>query len=86
METAELRVKDRKDLTLDYWRDNVDRLLEFNEKAVLRNKGRISHKQMEEKVYKVYKEFDKKRKEFEAREADIEDLKYLEETIKNRKK
>lgn len=86
LETAELRVKDRKDLTLDYWRDNVDRLLEFNEKAVLRNKGRISHKQMEEKVYKVYKEFDKKRKEFEAREADIEDLKYLEETIKNRKK
>lgn len=34
LETAELRVQDRKDLTIDYWRKNVDRLLEFNDKNI----------------------------------------------------
>ena len=29
LETAELRVKDRKSLTLDYWRNNVNNLLNF---------------------------------------------------------
>ena len=34
LEQAELRAKERKDLTLDYWRANVDRLLQFNERTV----------------------------------------------------
>lgn len=63
LETAELRVKDRKDLTLDYWRNNVDRLLEFNEKEVMNHKGSISQEQMEKKVNEIYIEFDQKRKE-----------------------
>ena len=84
LETAELRVQERKDLTLDFWRNNVNRLLEFNEKEVLRGVGAISHKQMEEKVYQVYEEFDRERKAFEAKQADLEDLKLLEETIKSR--
>lgn len=84
LETAELRVQERKDLTLDFWRNNVNRLLEFNEKEVLRGTGAISHKQMEEKVYQVYEEFDRKRKAFEAKQADLEDLKLLEETVKSR--
>src|SRR5699024_5150518 len=32
LESAELRVKNRQDLTLDYWRNNVDALLTFNDK------------------------------------------------------
>ncbi|HNS30050.1 MAG TPA: virulence RhuM family protein [Tenuifilaceae bacterium] len=84
LETAELRVQERKDLTLDFWRNNVNRLLEFNEKEVLCGIGAISHKQMEEKVYQVYEEFDRKRKAFEAKQADLEDLKLLEETVKSR--
>lgn len=35
LEQAELRVKQRQQLTLDYWRNNVDRLLELNDYPVL---------------------------------------------------
>lgn len=84
LETAELRVQERKDLTLAYWRNNVDRLLEFNDKKVLKTKGEISKKQMEKIVDKVYAEFNKKRKEFEAKQADLEDLKFIEEQLKQR--
>ena len=35
-------------------------------------------------VYQIYDEFDKKRKEYDARQADLEDLKLLEEKIKKR--
>ncbi len=86
LETAELRVKERKDLTIEYWQDNVNKLLEFNEKKVLKNLGNISHKQMEEKVHEIYEQFDKKRKEFEAKQADLDDLNDLENTVKKRKK
>ncbi len=84
LETAELRVQERRDLTLDYWRNNVNRLLEFNEKEVLQDSGSISRKQMKKKVYEIYDDFNQKRKEYEARQADLDDLKYLEETIKKR--
>ncbi len=84
LETAELRVQERKDLTLAYWQNNVNKLLEFNEKKILQGIGNISHKQMEKKVYEVYEEFNQKRKEFEAQQADLDDLKILEETIKQR--
>ena len=47
LDSAELRVKERKDLTLDYWRKNVDNLLDFQNKEVLKNAGAISNKQME---------------------------------------
>ena len=32
LETAELRVKERLDITMSYWRSNVDKVLEFNDK------------------------------------------------------
>jgi len=78
LETAELRVKNRIDITMDFWRDNVDRMLEFNDQKVLQGSGKISHKQMEAKVREIYADFDKKRKEYEARQADLQDLKELE--------
>ena len=85
LETAELRVKSRKDLTLDYWRNNVDRLLEFNDKDVLKDAGTVSSKQMKDKVYDIYDQFDKQRKKYEAKQSDLEDLRLLEESIKYRK-
>lgn len=85
LETAELRVKERKDINLDFWRNNVDRILEFNDRNVLRDAGSISKIQMEEKVMKIYSEFDKKRKLHEAEQADLEDLKLLEELIQKNK-
>lgn len=78
LEQAELRARERKDLTLDYWRNNVDRLLEFNERPVLEGAGSISAKQTEKIAHDRYDEFDAKRRRDEAREADAEDLRELE--------
>ena len=89
LETAELRVKERKDLTLQYWRENVDKVLAFNDKAVLSNTGRISHEQMEARTGELYIRFDQDRKQREAIEADLQDeadLKALEAKIQRRPK
>jgi hypothetical protein len=41
-----LRVKDRKQLTLAFWSDNVDRLLDFNDRPVLKDNGSVTAKEM----------------------------------------
>ena len=79
LETAELRVQERQDLTLGFWRQNVDKLLDFNDKPVLKNAGSISHMQMEAHVLAEYALFDARRKKEAAEAADREDLKTLEE-------
>ena len=79
LETAEYRVKEHKDLTLDYWRNNVDALLSFQGKEVLNGNGSISNKQMETKVRTIYDKFDSKRKHYDALLADEADLKTLED-------
>jgi hypothetical protein len=50
LDSAELRVRERKDLTLRYWRETVDSLLNFQGKVVLQGAGSISNKQNENKV------------------------------------
>nr|WP_299050195.1 virulence RhuM family protein [uncultured Polaribacter sp.] len=52
LETAELRVKNRIDITMRFWKENVDRVLEFNDKAILKGLGSISNKQMDERLEK----------------------------------
>jgi len=87
LESAELRAKSRMDITLSFWYDNVDTILEFQDKSILRHAGPISKKEMEAKVRKIYAQFDKKRKQIEAIQADIDDLeelKQLEEKIKKK--
>lgn len=44
--SAELRVKSKKDLTLGFWCNNVDALLEFNDYPILSGAGSRSKKQM----------------------------------------
>ncbi len=83
---AELRVKNRQDLTLNFWRQNVDKILELNDKKILLGKGKITNAQMEEYVRKIYKEFDTRRKKYEAELADNEDLKALESIERKLKK
>lgn len=78
LESAELRVKERKDLTLDYWRNNVDALLAFQGQAVLAGNGHVSNGEMEVYVKEIYNRFDEKRKEIDAQKADGEDLHFLE--------
>lgn len=85
LESAELRVKEHKDLTLDYWRTTVDGLLSFNGKDVLKGKGSVSNAQMEEVIYGVYEQFNTKRKALEALQADQEDVKLLDEIIQKTK-
>lgn len=79
LEQAELRVKERKQLTIEYWRTNVDRMLEFNEKAVLQNKGSISHEAMQQIAHDRYETFDSTRRRTEAQQTDATDLAELEQ-------
>ncbi|MBP3228524.1 MAG: virulence RhuM family protein [Bacteroidaceae bacterium] len=78
LETAELRVRDRRDLTLDYWRQNVDSLLAFNGRDVLQGRGCVTNQEMEQQAKRIYREFDARRRRYEAAEADREDLRLLE--------
>ena len=66
LESAELRVKERKDLTLDYWRSNVDALLTFQGQAVLKGNGQVSNGEMEAYAKEVYCRFDERRKKMDA--------------------
>lgn len=86
LEQAELRVKERKELTLEYWRQNVDRLLQFNERPVLDHAGAISHETMKTIAHERYETFDAARRAAEALAADAEDIKELEDAEKNARK
>ena len=77
--SAEERVKGRRDLTLDYWRKNVDSLLTFQEKDILQGAGSITNYEAEETAKQVYDVFNIKRKQIEAQAADADDLKMLED-------
>jgi hypothetical protein len=87
LETAELRAKNKQDLTMRYWQENLNKIIAFNDFEVLDNPGNVSHKQMEKKVREHYKNFDDERKKVVAKEADridMEELKALERKIKNK--
>jgi len=86
LETAELRAKERLDITMSFWKENVDRILEFNDKKVLAGKGSISKAIMEEKAREIYAEFDTRRKAYEADLANKQDMKEIEDKIKKHKK
>ena len=78
LEQAELRVKDRQPLTLDYWRQNVDRLLTFNDKPILQGSGKLSNERAKQIAHDRYDSFDVQRRQAETLAADAEDLKELE--------
>lgn len=88
IETAELQTKDRKNISMKFWQENVDGIIAFNKKDLLVGKGSVSNAQMEEFVEKVYIEFDQHRKQYELQQADEQDmqeLKRLENNIKMKK-
>lgn len=82
LESAELRVKDNQTLTMDFWRENVDLLLQFQGKEILCGFGKISNQQMETMVREKYEKFNAKRKKIEAQKADENDIKELEVSYK----
>ena len=88
LETAELRAKNRIDMSMKFWHENVDRILEFNEQPLLTGKGKISNTAMKEKVKQIYQLFDTHRKAYEAEQADnqdMEELTQLEQKIEKNK-
>lgn len=78
LESAELRAKMRKDLTMCYWEENVDKIIMDHDLPLLDDKGNRSHKQMESIVEEIYLDFDQRRKAYDAQQADKQD----EEEIK----
>ena len=79
LEQAELRVKQQKELTLDFWRNNVDRMLAFNDQAILEGAGSVSRESMEKVARERYEVFDQQRRIAEAEAADAADLKEIEQ-------
>lgn len=79
LEQAELRVKKQKELTLDFWRNNVDKMLAFNDQPILEGAGSVSRENMEKIARERYEVFDQQRRTAEARAADAADLKEIEQ-------
>ncbi len=79
LETAELRAKNRIDITMNFWQDNVDKILKLNDKEILKHKGSISNKEMKVEVKAIYNKFNAKRKISDAQLADQQDLSELKE-------
>lgn len=86
LETAELRAKNRQDLTTAFWRQNVDRILDMNDQKILTGHGSISNADMEKIARQIYDTYDAKRKAYDAKQADEQDLKELEQEIKREKR
>ena len=82
LEQAELRIKQRQDLTLSFWRQHVDGMLAFNGQAVLQNTGSISHDDMLNIAHIRYETFDQNRRATEALSADAADLQEIEQLEK----
>ncbi len=88
LESAELRAKDRKDITTHFWKENVDRILTFQDKDILNHNGSISNAEMKQKVKALYDQFHQRRKIIAAEaddRMDIKELTSIEAKIKNSK-
>jgi len=86
LDYAEDRAQQRQNLRMDDWRQYVDRFVEFNERPLLTSSGSISHEHMQRVAHERYAEFDAKRREAEALQADAEDIKQLEAVEKRSRK
>lgn len=89
LETAELRAKSKQETRMSFWKGNVDQIITSNGFPLLAHAGSISHEQMESKASALYLDYDQRRKQQEALEADQQDeaeLKALENKIKRRPK
>ncbi len=89
LESAEFRVKTRKDLTLRYWQSVTDTILRDHDVPVLHSAGKVSREKMKETADARYELFEARRKRTDAIAADAQDLEELEaeaKAISNEKK
>ncbi|MDW7714733.1 virulence RhuM family protein [Xanthomonas euvesicatoria] len=89
LETAELRAKNRKEIHMRFWRENVGQIISSNDFPLLANAGSVSLARMETETNARYFAFDEQRKQQEAQAADTADaveLAAIENKIKRRLK
>jgi hypothetical protein len=89
LETAELRTKNRQEIRMVFWQQNVEQIISSNGFTVLTHAGKVSHARMEQQVEPLFMDFDQRRKAEEAQAADMQDdaeLKALEISLKRRSK
>lgn len=89
LETAELRAKNRQEIPMRFWRENVGQIISSNDFPLLANAGSVSHARMETETNARYFAFDEQRKQQEAQAADAVDaaeLAAIENKIKRRLK
>lgn len=79
LEFAELRAKNRHQITMTEWLKQADRFLVFNERDVLNGPGRVSHDRMEQIAHQRYDAFDGARRITETHAAEREALFELEQ-------
>jgi len=89
LETAELRTKKRQEIRMAFWQQNVEQIISSNGFTVLTHAGKVSHARMEQQIEPLFLDFEQRRKQQEAAQADSQDeaeLKALENSLKNRTK
>ena len=89
LETAELRTKNRQEIRMAFWQQNVEQIISSNGFSVLTHAGKVSHARMEQQLEPMFLDFDLRRKQQEAAQADKQDeaeLTALEATLKKRAK
>jgi hypothetical protein len=89
LETAELRTKSRQQIRMDFWKENIGQIIASNGFQLLNHAGSVSQAQMEQMTSARYAEFDLRRRQQEAVEADQADeaeLKALEQKLNRRPK
>ena len=85
LETAELRAKSKQETRMAFWKESVDQIITSNGFALLSNAGSVSREQMKRRTNALYLDYDKRRKQQDALEADQQDeaeLKAIEAQIK----
>jgi hypothetical protein len=89
LETAELRTKNRQEIRMAFWQQNVEQIISANGFTLLTHAGKMSHARMEQQIEPMFIDFEQHRKQQEAARADSQDeaeLKALENSLKNRTK
>jgi hypothetical protein len=79
LDYAEGMAERRKAMTMHEWAEKLDAFLEFNERDVLRNAGKISAQVAERLAVERYAEYDNKRREAGRLAADAEDAGVIEQ-------
>lgn len=81
LNTAELRARNRQAMTMADWENEVDRLVSFAEKPLLRGSGVVSHAKAEKVAHARFDAFDEARRQAEAEAAETEHEAELDQLI-----